>query len=118
MEFANIGDGMQHLFVYGTLRPGHANEHVMNKIGGQWRAATIRGNWFKEGWGYVNHGLRGMVVDDAGEEIPGFVFSSENLANNWALIDDFEGSDYERVDVRAGFPNGDGLDVFVYALKR
>jgi len=53
---------MDHLFVYGTLRPGEANEHVMNDIGGEWRVATIKGRWFEEGWGYVNHGLRGLVT--------------------------------------------------------
>ena len=26
---------MQHLFVFGSLRPGYANEHVMKKIGGE-----------------------------------------------------------------------------------
>ena len=109
---------MQHLFVYGSLRPGYANEHVMTKIGGEWREATIKGKWFDEGWGYVNHGLRGMVVDAQGESVPGFIFSSSNLETHWAIIDDFEGEGYERVETRAVCANGDVVDVWVYGLKR
>lgn len=90
----------------------------MNNIGGDWREATIKGKWYKEGWGYENHGLRGLVVDGNGEEIPGFIFSSVNLENHWATIDDFEGGDYERVKARAVCGNGDVTDVYVYALKR
>ena len=109
---------MDHLFVYGTLRLGHANEHVMKKIGGEWREAKIRGRWFEEGWGYENHGLCGMVVDAQGSEIPGQIFSSSNLKNHWGTLDNFEGSDYERVETRAVCSNGDIVDVYVYALKR
>jgi len=109
---------LQHLFIYGSLRPGYPNEHVMTKIGGDWRAATIKGTWHSEGWGYVNHGLRGLVVDEAGEDIPGFVFSSTNLKDHWQTLDEFEGGDYERVMARALYADGGGQDVFVYALKR
>jgi len=109
---------MDHLFVYGTLRPGDANEHVMNDIGGEWRVATIKGRWFEEGWGYVNHGLRGLVVDAKGQEIPGQIFTSPKLKNHWAMLDEFEGRDYERVKARAICSNGDIVDVYVYALKR
>lgn len=109
---------MDRLFVYGSLRPGYANEHVMAKIGGEWREAIIKGNWYEEGWGFVNHGLRGLVVDEDGEDISGQIFSSSNLKNHWGLLDDFEGSDYERVEARAVCPNGDVETVYVYALKR
>jgi len=109
---------MQKLFVYGTLRPGYANEHIMNNIGGDWQAATIKGTWYEEGWGFENHGLRGMVVDAQGEVIPGYIFTSDNLNDNWATLDEFEGSDYERVETHAVTPDGDTVDVFVYALKR
>jgi gamma-glutamylcyclotransferase (GGCT)/AIG2-like uncharacterized protein YtfP len=109
---------MPKLFVYGTLRQGHANEHVMNNIGGTWQAATIKGTWYEEGWGFEKHGLRGMVVDAEGEQIPGFIFSSDALNDHWATLDAFEGSDYERVEVRAETPEGRVETVYVYALKR
>ncbi len=109
---------MQKLFVYGTLRPGYANEHVMNNIGGEWREATIKGTWYEEGWGYENHGLRGMVVEAKGEIISGFIFSSNNLNDHWKNLDAFEGDDYERVETRAVTTDGAVENVFVYALKR
>jgi gamma-glutamylcyclotransferase (GGCT)/AIG2-like uncharacterized protein YtfP len=109
---------MQNLFVYGTLRPEHANEHVMSDIGGEWRKASITGRWYKEGWGYENHGLRGLVVDPDGEVIHGSIFSSPDLAGHWAMLDRFEGADYERVKAVALCADGARVDVFVYALKR
>lgn len=33
----------QRLFVYGTLGPGRANEHVLNEIGGSWEKASVHG---------------------------------------------------------------------------
>ncbi len=109
---------MQNLFVYGSLRPGYANEHVMANIGGDWCDATVKGRWYKEGWGYEKHGLRGLVVDPDGEIIHGSVFSSPNLPDHWAILDKFEGADYERVQTLARCSNGDDVEVFVYALKR
>jgi pimeloyl-ACP methyl ester carboxylesterase/gamma-glutamylcyclotransferase (GGCT)/AIG2-like uncharacterized protein YtfP len=119
---ANVTKGedlaTEHLFVYGTLRPNDVNAYVLEPIGGEWREATIRGRWLEEGWGYVKHGLRAMVVDAQGQEIPGQILSSSNLKNHWAALDDFEGSDYERVQTRAVCANGDIVDVYVYALKK
>ncbi len=109
---------MEHLFVYGTLCSGGANAHVLNEIGGEFRKATVKGTWHKEGWGYENHGLRGMVVDASGGEIPGQIFASENLENQWAMLDDFEGSDYQRVKTTATRSDGDVVDVYAYVLKR
>ena len=42
---------MDHLFVYGTLGPGRPNEHVMQKIGGAWEAASLKGCLIQAGWG-------------------------------------------------------------------
>ncbi len=109
---------MQHLFVYGTLRPGYSNEHIMNTIGGEWHEATIKGRYVKEGWGFDKYGLPALVVDSEGQEISGFVFSSENLEKHWTFLDDFEGSDYQRVETRATCANGDAINVQVYALRR
>jgi pimeloyl-ACP methyl ester carboxylesterase len=109
---------IQHIFVYGTLRPGDSNEHVMKDIRGEWRDASISGVWHKEGWGYEKFGLPGMVVDKNGEEIKGLIFSSANLQEYWVTIDNFEGPDYERVKTQAVCPNGDVIEVNVYALKR
>ena len=90
----------------------------MNKIGGAWREASIKGTWHKEGWGYVKHGLRGLVLEKDGEDIQGYVFSSTNLDNHWQTLDEFEGRDYERVEATAHCSGGETEKAFVYALKR
>lgn len=40
---------MERLFVYGTLCPGRPNEHVMQKIGGEWLPARVKGRLIKAG---------------------------------------------------------------------
>ncbi len=34
---------MEKLFVYGTLGPGRSNEHILKKIGGDWKKGFILG---------------------------------------------------------------------------
>lgn len=59
---------MQRLFVYGSLGPGRPNEHLMQKIGGQWQAASLRGRLLEKGWG-AGMGFPGLAIDADGEEI-------------------------------------------------
>lgn len=42
---------MESLFVYGTLRPGHENAHIMENIGGEWLPGYVRGTFYERGWG-------------------------------------------------------------------
>lgn len=42
---------MNALFVYGTLRPGHANAHILENIGGEWQAGFVTGTFYERGWG-------------------------------------------------------------------
>nr|WP_298099253.1 gamma-glutamylcyclotransferase family protein [uncultured Shinella sp.] len=109
---------MKPLFVYGTLRPGDSNEHVMKKIGGEWKEASIKGRYINEGWGFRKHGLPALLVDEAGQDIPGYIFISENLEKNWSVLDEFEGVDYDRVVTKAVCTDGEVVDVYVYALKQ
>ena len=51
---------MERLFVYGTLRPGHSNAHIMDSIGGEWQPGYITGTFYERGWG-------------AAADFPGFV---------------------------------------------
>ncbi|ALM50906.1 gamma-glutamylcyclotransferase family protein [Halomonas huangheensis] len=107
---------MQRLFIYGTLGPGRPNEHVMQKIGGSWKAATLKGRLLKSGWGAAM-GFPGLVIDEDGEEIQGHVFSSENLSNNWQSLDNFEGAEYQRVLTTVTLASGEHVDAYVYALS-
>lgn len=42
---------MERLFVYGTLRPGHVNAHILQDIGGEWLPGYVTGTFFERGWG-------------------------------------------------------------------
>ncbi|MEM7561619.1 MAG: gamma-glutamylcyclotransferase family protein [Pseudomonadota bacterium] len=108
---------MEKLFVYGTLAPGRPNHDVMEKIPGHWEAATLKGELLNEGWG-AEQGCPGIVPSDTGEEVEGFVFSSEHLAEHWSMLDDYEGSGYKRVPVIVKMSNGETTEAYVYALNR
>lgn len=103
------------LFVYGTLAPGRPNEHVLADIPGTWEPATVRGTLHAEGWGAAA-GYPGIVLDDAGDEVQGLLFSSGNLAEHWARLDEFEGEGYERVLVVVSRMDGTVVDAYIYQL--
>ena len=104
---------VEHLFVYGSLKPGHENAHLLEAIGGTWRAASVRGAMRPTGWG-AGMGYPALTLDDDGSEVRGFVFSSERLAEHWARLDEFEGSDYRRVATLVILEDGSRIEAQVY----
>ena len=107
----------QRLFVYGTLAPGRPNEHVLAEIPGTWEPATVEGTLLPEGWGAAV-GYPGIVLDELGGEVHGFIFSSQELSAHWARLDAFEGDGYERVVTAAELGDGTIVETHIYALKR
>lgn len=108
---------MEYLFVYGSLAPNRPNAHVLERIGGTFSPAFIRGRLKAEGWGAAM-GFDGLVLDDEGGRIDGFVFCSDCLAAHWPELDAFEGDGYRRVKVRAVLTDGAGVEAWVYALAQ
>ena len=108
---------MQRLFIYGTLAPGRANHKVMEGISGTWETATLRGVLIQEGWG-AEMGFPGIIPTEDGDEVEGFVFSSEYLENYWLMLDKFEGEGYERVLVTVRVDGVRDVEAYVYALNR
>ena len=107
---------MERLFVYGTLAPGKANEHVLGDLPGSWQVATVRGRLVDEGWGAAL-GSPAIVPDEQAGSVDGFVFSSAALAERWPQLDAFEGSGYRRVRVTARLAEGGSTEAWVYALQ-
>ncbi len=107
---------IQRLFVYGTLAPGRPNEHVLGEIGGSWEAATVTGTLRQEGWGAAM-GYPGIVLDQHGDEIQGFLFSSEKLSDHWARLDEFEGKPYERVMTVVKLNDNRTVEAYIYELR-
>ena len=104
------------LFVYGTLAPGRPNEHVLAEVEGKWERASVRGRLFPEGWGAAA-GYPGIVLDENGSEVEGFLFSSESLSEHWDRLDEFEGDGSERVLTTAKLKDGTTVDAYVYRLR-
>ena len=104
------------LFVYGTLAPGRPNEHVLAGIDGIWEPASVKGILLQEGWGAAA-GYPGIVLDELGGEVRGFVLTSEELANHWARLDTFEGDGYVRVVTSAELGDGTVVEAQIYALN-
>ena len=116
-ELAALGRAMiQRLFVYGTLAPGRPNEHLLNEIGGSWQDATVTGTLHPEGWG-ATMGYPAIVLSEDGEDVDGFLFSSDKLSDHWAKLDEFEGDAYERVLAVVKLRDNSTVDAYVYALK-
>ena len=111
-----MDDMTERLFVYGSLGPGRPNEHVLAEIGGTWEAASVKGHLSERGWG-AEMGYPGLVLDEAGPEVEGFIFSSDHLHAHWERLDAFEGSEYRRVTVRAHRPEAEPLDAQIYVLR-
>ena len=104
------------LFVYGTLQPGGANEHVLTRIGGNWCAGSVRGRLLDVGWG-ASFGCPGIVLDESAPAVSGFVFSSAELPSHWPELDEFEGEEYQRVSTQVLLDNGDKVSAEIYVLK-
>ena len=112
----DTSDPQHHLFVYGTLAPGRANEHVLKPIKGSWQSATVRGTLYEEGWGAAM-GYPGIILDSKGSEVGGFVFTSLDLPDHWNRLDAFEGEGYRRVIVHAQTEEGETVSAYVYELS-
>lgn len=107
---------IEHLFVYGTLGPGRPNAHVMERIGGIWQKAHIMGALVEAGWG-AEQGYPALKLDPAGEPVEGFLFSSENHSAHWPELDEFEGTEYARVDAAVVAETGEIVRANVYILN-
>ncbi len=104
------------LFTYGSLQPGGPNEQVLDGIEGQWQTAAVTGFLVDAGWGAAI-GYPALRLDEAGEAIAGFVFTSSELADHWGRLDEFEGSQYRRVIADVRLDDGRLVAAYLYVLE-
>ncbi|WP_256096639.1 gamma-glutamylcyclotransferase family protein [Pseudoalteromonas luteoviolacea] len=109
-------DSNMMLFVYGTLAPDRSNAHILEKIGGVFEKAFVRGNLYQAGWG-ADEGYPGIKLDSNGPTVEGYVFKSQALNDNWQVLDDFEGTGYERVICEVVTEKGEKYQAYIYALS-
>ncbi|MFK3705429.1 gamma-glutamylcyclotransferase family protein [Klebsiella sp. NPDC088457] len=106
---------MERLFVYGTLRPGYANAHILENIGGEWLTGSVTGTFYERGWGAAAD-FPGIVLDNQGPLVHGYLFFSANLAAHWPMLDEFE-EGYDRVEVEVTTAEGQRVTAWIYQLQ-
>ena len=102
------------LAVYGTLRPGQPNHHVLAEIPGRWFEGHVHGRLIAEGWGAAL-GSPGLVLDHAAPAVQVWVLESADLPRHWSSLDGFEGPGYSRTEVTVQVDNAE-LSAFIYVL--
>lgn len=89
VEAARIGHPDHRLVVYGTLRPGEPNHHLVAPLG-SWRPVMVRGcvgDWC---------GYPILRWDPDGPPVPAALVTTERLPTAIAGLDRFEGPAYRR----------------------
>ena len=107
---------MNRLFVYGTLCPNRENAHILGGIGGDWQQAYVHGTVHVLDWG-PDKGLPALVVNEQDPPVQGYLFSTEKLAYNWQMLDDFEGFQYQRVVVDVCLTSGEKIQAWTYVMN-
>ena len=105
-----------YLFVYGTLCPNKANAHILEQIGGSWTKASVRGVIHILDWG-PDQGLPAIILNEQDPLVGGYLFIAEKLEQNWQMLDDFEGFQYERISVEVILESGEKTDAWTYVMK-
>ncbi|QMR74212.1 gamma-glutamylcyclotransferase family protein [Enterobacter sp. RHBSTW-00175] len=106
---------MNPLFVYGTLQPGHSNAHILENIGGEWLPGYVKGTFYARGWGAAAD-FPGIVLDEHGARVDGYLFVSDNLETHWPMLDEFE-EGYDRVEVSVTTLEGQHVTAWIYQLQ-
>ena len=107
---------MNQLFVYGTLCPNRENAHILGGIGGDWQKASVHGTIHILDWG-PDKGLPAIILNEKDALVEGYLFSTEKLAENWQMLDDFEGVQYTRVQVKTILDTGEIVQAWTYVMN-
>ena len=114
------------LCVYSTLAPGQVNAYVLAPLSGAWTEAQISGSLHNAGWGAV-HGCPGARLTDNDIDkmtadshptsvVNSVLFESEDLADFWRRLYDFEGIDYRAEVTTARLVTGEYRRYVVYTV--
>lgn len=105
------------LFVYGTLAPGHPNQHVLADVPGTWEPASIHGHLVHDGWGSAL-GYPALILHvNTTEVVSGMLLTSNALPEHWDRIDEFEGDGYLRATVNVTVADGTRRSAQAYLLR-
>ena len=108
----------KNLIVYGTLAPNCPNHSVIEHIEGTWHKGTVKGKLENGGWG-AELGYYGFKpsCEEPQDTINVYVLCSDDLASNWAFLDEFEGNEYKRILTKFELESGEIGTGYIYALR-
>ncbi|WP_259652697.1 gamma-glutamylcyclotransferase [Klebsiella pneumoniae] len=59
----------------------------------------------------------GIILDNSGNRVQGFLFTAENLQRNWQVFYKCEGGQYDRVSTKVIIDNGKTVGFCIYISK-
>jgi gamma-glutamylcyclotransferase (GGCT)/AIG2-like uncharacterized protein YtfP len=106
---------LHRLATYGSLAPGRPNDHQLAGLEGRWLEGYVNGRLVSAGWG-AGLGFPALILDAGGSAIHVSVFESVDLPAHWSRLDDFEGTEYDRVVTTIHLPGGE-IEASIYVLR-
>ena len=79
--------------------------------------ASVKGYLKPQGWG-AEMGYPGIVLNDKGDEINGYIFCSDKLARYWDELDAFEGEEYQRILTTVKTKDNITVEAYIYILRK
>ena len=76
----------------------------------------MTGHLVEAGWG-AEIGYPALQLDMLGEEVLGFVFTSDELAEHGKRLDEFEGHEYRRVVATVTLDTGETVPAHLHVLS-
>ena len=75
----------------------------------------VKGLFYERGWGAAAD-FPGIVLDNNGPRVDGYLFLSSNLSVHWPMLDAFE-EGYDRVAVDVTTEDGQRVTAWIYQLQ-
>lgn len=62
-------------------------------------------------------GYPGIDLNEHGDKVEGFLFTSPHLSEHWEMLDEFEGEAYRRALAKVTLSDGSIVDAHIYTLN-
>ncbi len=104
--FSEATGATRHLCVYGRMRPGGPDHHVLSAYGGIWQACQVTGYMQRPGACVEDGECPGLAWTPAGDLHQASLLASAALRYAWSILDAHEGAAYARLLTTVQTPDG------------
>jgi hypothetical protein len=95
-RFSKATGAANRLCIYGRMRPGGPDAHILEPLGGDWTACLFPGYLQGDGQCSLDQ-CPGLAWAPTREWNEGLLLTSDRLAGFWSTLDAKEGADYARL---------------------